>query len=124
MILLVLATFIGLSVLILYCYFGKLAADSYDQMCDCVYNSNWQKLSLNLQKYIIIIIANMQKSLYYHGFGIVTLDLNTFIRVRYSQKQINDSFENLHENNLSISLQLCRSVISYYLAFKELNQSV
>lgn len=86
MVLLVMTTFVALSVLFLYCYFGKLAADSYELMCECVYDSFWQKLSPNLQKYIVVMIANMQQSLYYHGFGIVTLDLRTFIRVRYSRK--------------------------------------
>lgn len=50
-------------------------------MADCVYEMNWQKLPLQLQKYIIVMIENMQKPLYYHGFNIIKLELNTFIKV-------------------------------------------
>lgn len=59
----------------LYCYFGKSATDSY-----------WQKLPIELQKYLILMIANMQRPLYYHGFGIAVLDLETFIKVKEWRK--------------------------------------
>lgn len=75
-------TIIGTSVLFLYCFFGQMASESYDKMCDCVYDLNWQKLSPNLQKYLVLMIASMQRPLYYHGFVVVTLDLNLFVRVR------------------------------------------
>lgn len=64
-----------------YCYFGKMATDSYRNMSDRVFNMNWQELSVNQQKYIIVMIANMQRPLFYHGSGIVDMDLNTFINV-------------------------------------------
>lgn len=50
-------------------------------MSDCVFEMNWPELPNGLQKYIILMIENMQKPLYYHGFGIVNLDLETFAKV-------------------------------------------
>lgn len=72
----------GTMVLFLYCYFGKLATDSMENMSDCVFELNWLRLTRNSQKYIVIMITNMQKSLYYHGFEVAILNLNTFLRVR------------------------------------------
>lgn len=66
----------------LYCYFGKSATDSYAKMADRLFESDWQKLPIELQKYLILMIANMQRPLYYHGFGIAALDLETFIKVK------------------------------------------
>lgn len=51
-------------------------------MSDCLYESNWQALSVNLQKYIQLMIQNSQKSVFYHGFGMVKLDLMTFTKVK------------------------------------------
>lgn len=52
----------------------------------CLYNLDWRKFPIKLQKYFILMIANMQKPLNYHGFGVVCLDLMTFIAVRYHFK--------------------------------------
>lgn len=65
----------------IYCYFGKLATDSIQRMSDRVFDMNWQNLPIGLQKYVILMIANMQRPIYYHGSGIVQMNLNTFINV-------------------------------------------
>lgn len=71
-----------MSNLLLYCYFGKLASESYEKMCDCIFfKLNWYEFPIELQKYVIVMIANMQKPINYHGFGIINLDLETFARV-------------------------------------------
>lgn len=67
--------------LFLYCFFGKMATDSFRDMANCLYRSNWQNLPIHLQKYIILMIGNAQRPLYYHGFGVVILDLETFTKV-------------------------------------------
>lgn len=82
-VLLLIAVFIAMSILFLYCYCGKFATERFQKMCDCVYELNWQKLPLNQQKYIVLMISNMQRPLYYHGIGIVTLDLSAFVQVSY-----------------------------------------
>lgn len=77
----VLGTVMGISNLFLYSYFGQLASDRYEKVVDCSYKTNWHLFPVKLQKYFILIISNMQKPLYYHGFGVINLDLKTFIRV-------------------------------------------
>lgn len=70
-----------MSPLFLYCYYGKLASESSAKFADCVYDSDWRELSTKLQKYVPVMIANMQRPIYYNGFGFVNLDLSTFIAV-------------------------------------------
>lgn len=66
-----------------YCFFGMLATCNFVQMSDCLYyNSNWYNFSIKLQKYLVIMIANMQEPIYYHGFEVAKLDLRTFIQAR------------------------------------------
>lgn len=72
----------GVVIMFPYCYFGKLASESFAKMSDSVYNNaNWYELPIRLQKYIILMLSDMQKPLCYHGFGIIVADLNTYIRV-------------------------------------------
>lgn len=71
----------GVSVLFAYCYFGSMATESYEQMADCLYNCNWLGLSNELQKYFIIMMGNTQRPIYYSGFGIAVLNLETFTKV-------------------------------------------
>lgn len=73
---------VGLMILFLYCFFGKMATESFAKICDRVFEMNWQKLPLKSQKYVILMITNMQIPLYYHGFEVAVMDLNTFVRVR------------------------------------------
>lgn len=74
--------------LLIYCYLGKLASESYEKMSDCVYNIKWYKLAAGLQKYFILMIANMEIPIYYHGFGVVDLHLETFSKVSWNPFRI------------------------------------
>lgn len=71
----------GISNLFCFCYFGKLSIDSYEKMVDCVFETNWYDAPVELQKYFIMMIANMQRPLHYHGFKVAVLDLETFSAV-------------------------------------------
>lgn len=71
----------GLSGMFPYCYFGELATESFENMCDCVVELNWQKMPIELQKYIVLMVSNMQAPLHYHGFHVATLELGTFVNV-------------------------------------------
>lgn len=74
---------ISMSNLFIYCYFGRLTTDSFGEMSECLYyDLNWFKLPIKLQKYLVVIIANMQKPVYYHGFEFAILNLRTFIKVK------------------------------------------
>lgn len=70
-----------MSNLFVYCYFGKLATECYELMSDCVFEMNWRKQPVQLRKHFILMIANMQRPVYYHGFDVATMDLRTFIKV-------------------------------------------
>lgn len=95
---------LSMTVMLPYCYFGKLATDCFVQMSDCVYEMNWHMLPAKLQKYFILMIGNMQKPIYYHAHYIALLDLNTYIRVRF------------HNMNRPHDMQM---IIIFFSAFKE-----
>lgn len=73
---------VGTVNLFVYCYFGKLATESYEKMAECLYESNWHEKSYHLQKKILLMIENIQEPVVYHGFGVAVLNLSTFVKVR------------------------------------------
>lgn len=96
------ATTVSSSNLFIYCFFGKLATESYQKMADCLYESNWWELPVGLQKYFLLMNMNMQRwvvhssiyfeyfawkkylvdrLLFYHGFEVAVLNLETFSQV-------------------------------------------
>lgn len=58
-----------------------MATESFLQMSECLYESNWPVLAPNLQKYFVIMIGNTQQPIYYNGFGLVVLNLEAFGKV-------------------------------------------
>lgn len=76
-------TTLALGNLFIYCYFGKISTDSFANMSDFVYSKvKWYILPSKLQKYVILMIGNMDRPLFYHGFQVAVVDLNTFVIVR------------------------------------------
>lgn len=73
--------------LFVYCFFGKLATESFESMADCLYETNWPEQPIELQKNLILLIANMQKSLHYRGFEVANMELETFTKVITSNQQ-------------------------------------
>lgn len=71
----------------LYCFYSKNTTENFLKMSDDLFGSNWQQLPTNLQKYFILMIANSNKPLFYHGSGIVVLDLETFRNVHERLKE-------------------------------------
>lgn len=80
---------IGIFILSLYCYFGKVATDSFGLMAYALYECNWYELPLNLQKYFILMIQNAQKPIFYTGSGLAILDMETFTKVSHIWKETN-----------------------------------
>ncbi|XP_055306184.1 odorant receptor 85b-like [Sitodiplosis mosellana] len=68
----------NLSNLFLCCYLGKLASESYRKMAYSLYECNWYEFPLDMQRYFILMIVNAQIPLHYHGYGLITLHLETF----------------------------------------------
>lgn len=73
---------VGVSNLFVYCFFGKLATESYANMPKCLFETNWPELPHELQRYFVLMISDAQRPLYYHGFGIAILNLETFLKVK------------------------------------------
>lgn len=74
-------TIITISMLFSYCFFGKLATESLKKIADCLYEMNWYDLPIDLQKNLILIMVSAQKPIYYHGYGLAVLELETFTKV-------------------------------------------
>lgn len=74
---------VALTNLLVFCFFGKMATESFEEISNSLYESIWQALDVKLQKYFIVIIGNMQIPIYYHGFGVIILNLDTFSKFRH-----------------------------------------
>lgn len=94
-----------------------------------LFQANWQALPLKLQKYFVVMITNAQTPLYYHGFGVAVLNLETFtkvIAVEIADFLFPESFSFLirffvtDRTIFRIFFQLIRAVITYYMMFKTL----
>lgn len=58
-----------------------MATQSFEGMSDALYESNWPEIPVRLQKYFIIMVGNTQKPVFYDGFGVAVLNLETFTNV-------------------------------------------
>lgn len=67
--------------LFVYCFNGQKVTDFYAAYDKCLYNSNWMDLPIKLQLTIVPMIRNAQKPFYYHGNGIINLNLVTYTKV-------------------------------------------
>lgn len=76
----------GLLNIFLFCFFGKLATVNFDQMPNCLYESAWLNLPVELQKSFIFMISNAQIPFFYNGLGIMILNLETFATVSLIQQ--------------------------------------
>lgn len=82
--------------LFFYCYFAVSATNSFLRMADCLYECNWYEVPVDLQKAFIVMIQNIHQPIYYHGFGIVFLNLETFTKVsdiKWIQMKKNTHFQ-------------------------------
>lgn len=72
----------GMVNLFIYCFFGKMTTENFANMPDYLYfDMKWHKLSVKLQTYIVLMIQNMHKPIFYHGFDVAVMNLNTFLQV-------------------------------------------
>lgn len=78
--LLVIAVSLGLFSLLLPCYFGKMATDSYENMAASSYDFDWHEFPVDLQKYWLRILSNAQIPLNYRAAGVAVLNLETFTK--------------------------------------------
>lgn len=64
-----------------------MATGYFERMADSMYDSNWHEIPVRMQKYVVVMITNMQRLIQYHGFGIAVLNLETFCKVRNELKE-------------------------------------
>lgn len=72
--------------LFIHCYLGNQATFNCHSYGDLLYESNWIALSPLHRKYIFVMIANAQRPIHYHGFGIAYLNMELFTKVNGQQK--------------------------------------
>lgn len=123
MLVIIMALAIGTATLFVYCYFGKMATESYEKMSSCLYDCNWVGLPPKLQKHFVIMIANAQQPLYYHGFGMMVLNLESFTKVQNENLKWHWSVNFIDTHYLYqkfLSLQMIRLVFSSFMMFKTL----
>lgn len=75
------ACVLGFLNIFVHCLYGKLATAQFDKLPTYLFESNWQNLPLNLRKYYILMLANTKQPLYFDGFGVLILNLETFTKV-------------------------------------------
>lgn len=79
-----------------YCFHGDRATKDNEDLADRSYETNWYKLPTQTQKYILIMMINAQRPEYYHGMGLVNLNLIVFAKVlkylSYSESKPNIKF--------------------------------
>lgn len=114
--------FAGVSNLFVFCFFGKMATESFEGMADCIAVANWQTLSIGLQKNLVLIMANAQRPLYYHGFHIYFLNLQTFTKVRPHGQMDHLMFTLQFDLKTYHNFQLIKTVFTYYMMFKTVTE--
>lgn len=67
--------------LFFYNYYGGRSTQNFLDMSNLLFESKWHILPTHFQKYYLLMIASAQFPLFYHGFHIVNLNLDTFQKV-------------------------------------------
>lgn len=71
-----------------YCYYGNRSTNDFAQMAQLLFESNWNEQSVEIQKFFKMMISNAQRPLFYHGFHIVHLNLETYLKVSFCRRKI------------------------------------
>ena len=114
------ASLVALAILLLYCYIGTMASESVANMADCLYEIDWHKFPIKLQKYMVLMIQNARRPLYFRGYGMITLNLETFREVSFSTDLFLQFIEMKSNHCIvygSLSFQLIRYSYSYFMIF-------
>lgn len=64
-----------------YCYVGCKPNFAHVSVGDLLYSLNWYKLPKEYRKYLILMIQDSQRPIYYHGFNLIYLHLETSTKV-------------------------------------------
>lgn len=58
-----------------------MATDSFMDMTDCLFQSNWSNISVDQQEFFIFMIKNARRPIFYNGSRIVKVNLETYAGV-------------------------------------------
>ena len=64
-----------------HCLLGKLVTDGFNRLPHHLFHTKWYDTPIAMQKYFILLLANTQRPLFFYGFKIDKLDLETFTSV-------------------------------------------
>lgn len=81
-IILVISIVDALSYAFTFCYCGAMTAYSFSKYVDRLYETHRYNLPVQLQKHLIIIMANLQRPRFYQGFGMVVSNLTIFVNAK------------------------------------------
>lgn len=99
-----------------YCYYGNRSTNDYAKMAQLLFESNWNEQPVELQKFFKMMISNAQRPLFYHGFRMVHLNLETYLKVSWCHRRMRinkvDNFLSLAAS--SIGYQLLLDVQNFY----------
>ncbi|XP_043468797.1 putative odorant receptor 92a [Leptopilina heterotoma] len=65
----------------LYCWFGQKMIGKSAEIADVAYKINWTSLSIKSKKFLILIILRAAKPIELSGLSIVTMSLETFLKI-------------------------------------------
>lgn len=68
--------------LYLYCFFGAFITTRFAKLPVYFFHSNWYKLPARFQKYYLLMIGNSNIPITFNGFHLVSLNLETFMKVQ------------------------------------------
>lgn len=79
--LLIIAFQMATGIVFLYCFTGSMATEQFFRYGNVSFESDWYKFPIELQKYVLLIIANAQQPKIFNGFSIIDLNLLAFTKV-------------------------------------------
>lgn len=77
----VLCIFVSFTWTFILCYYATSTTRAMNEIGDTLYNSNWYTYPDEVKKFMIIVIARSQKTIYFTGFKMVRCTLEVFMRV-------------------------------------------
>lgn len=102
----------------LFCYYADVATTRLSSIAYYAYETTWNDYPLELQKYMILIIARSQEPVYYTGFNFVNCTLQALGKVF----QLFSSHTNSKTNTNFNFIQILKSSCSYYVVFRSVQR--
>lgn len=88
--------------LFLVCYVGEHVTTVYLDLKDSIYNISWFLCPLDLQRYIVPMLMNADKPVYFESFGTLNCTNDTFKRVILRCSETTPRFAYIFRNDFSV----------------------